>query len=57
MESIAMVMRRLKWLGHVEIRDETVNIRTGVDMKMGGKCPRGRSRSRWKDNVRRNMKA
>ena len=53
-EPIAMVMRRrrLEWFGH-----ETENIRTVVEMKMEGKCPRGRPKLWWKDSVRRDLKA
>ena len=57
-EPIAMVMiwRRLEWCGHVKRRDETKNIRAVVEMKMEGKCPRGRPKLRWKDTVRRDLK-
>ena len=36
-EPIAMVMRgrRLEWFGHVKRRDETENIRSVGEMKMG----------------------
>ena len=56
---IATVMRRqrLEWFGHVKRRDETENIRAVVDMKMEGKRPRGRPKLRWKDTVKRDMKA
>ena len=58
-EMIAMVMRRrrLGWFGHVIKRDETENIRAIVKMKMEGKRPRGRPMLRWKDTVRRHLKA
>ena len=46
-----MVMRRVKWFGHVKRRDETEHIRAVVEMKMEGKHPRG------KDTVRKNLKA
>ena len=50
-EQIATVMRRrrLEWFGHVKRRDETDNTRAVVEMKMEGKCPRGRPKLRWKD--------
>ena len=56
---IAMVMRtrRLEWSRHVKRRDETENIRAVVEMKMKGKHPRGRTKLRWKDTVRRDLKA
>ena len=58
-EQIATVMRRrrLEWFGHVKRRDETENIRAVVEMKMDSKRPRGRPKLRWKDTVRRDMKA
>ena len=58
-EPIAMVMRRrrLEWFGHVKRRHETENIRPVVEMKMEGKCPIGRPKLRWKDTVRRDLKA
>ena len=54
-EQIATVMgrRRLEWFGHVKRRDETENSRAVVEMKMEGK----RQKFRWKDTVRRDMKA
>ena len=61
MEPIVMVMRgrRLEWFGHVKRkrRDETESIRAVVEMKMEGKRPMGRPKLRWKDNVRRDLKA
>ena len=58
-EQIATVMRRrrLEWFGHVKRRDKTENIRAVVEMKMEGKRPRGRPQLRWKDTVKRDMKA
>ena len=58
-EPIAMFMcrRRLEWFGHVKRRDETENIRAVVEMKMDGKHPRRRPKLKWKDTVRRNLKA
>ena len=56
---LATVMRRrrLEWIGRVNRRDETENIRAVVEMKMDGKRPRGRPKLRWKDTVRRDLKA
>ena len=58
-EQIATVMRRrrLDRFGHVKRRDETENIRAVVEMKMEGKRPRGRPKSRWKVTIRRDIKA
>ena len=58
-ESMAMVMRRRRqeWYGHVNRREERENIRGVVEMKMEGKRPRARPKLRWKDTVRRNLKA
>ena len=54
---IAMVMRRLEWFGHVKRRDKIANIRAVAEMRMEGKRPRGRPKLRWKDTVRRDLKA
>ena len=58
-EPIAMFMRRrrLEWFGHVNGRDVTENIRAVAEMKMERKGPRGRPKLRWKDTVRRGLKA
>ena len=58
-EQIAMLMRRrlLESFGHNKGRDETENIRAVAEMKMEGKRPRGRPKLRWKDTVRRELKA
>ena len=58
-EPIATVMRRgrLEWFGHIKRRDESENIRAVAEMKMEGKCPRGRPKLRWYDTVRRALKA
>ena len=37
--------------------DDTQNIRAVVELKMEGKRPRGRLELRWRDTVRRDMKA
>ena len=56
---IAMVVRRrrLEWFGYDRRRDEIENIRSVVKMKMQRKRPRGKPKLRWKDNVRRDLKA
>ena len=58
-EPIAMVMRRrrLEWFGHIKRRDGTEDIRAVAELKMDGKRPRGRPKLRWKDTVRRDLKA
>ena len=58
-EAIATVMRRrkLEWFGHVKRRGETENIRAVAEMQMEGKRPRGRPKLRWKDTIRRDLKA
>ena len=58
-ETIATIMRRrrLEWFGQVKRRDETENIRAVAEMKMKGKRPRGRQKSRWYDTIRRDLKA
>ena len=58
-EAIATVMRRrrLEWLGHVKRRGETENTLAVAEMKLEGKRPRGRPKLRWKDTVRRDLKA
>ena len=58
-EHIATVMRRrrLEWFGHGKRRDETENTRAVVEMKMERMRPRGRPKLRWKDTIRRDMKA
>ena len=59
MEPIVMVMKRgrLEWFCHVKRRDETENVRAVVEMKMEEKRPRGGPKLRWKDTVRRDLKA
>ena len=58
-EPIAMVMRRrrLECFGPVKRRDEPENIRAVVENKMEAKRPGVRTKLRWKDTVRRNLKA
>ena len=58
-EQIATVMRRrrLELFGHIKRRDETENSRAVVEMKKEGKRLRGRPKWKWKDTVRRDMKA
>ena len=43
--------------GHVKRRDKTENNRAVVEMKMEGRCPRGRPTFRRKDTVKRDPKA
>ena len=50
-------MTHLEWFGHVKRRNRTENIRAVVEMKMEGKRTRGRPKLRWKDTVRRDLKA
>ena len=51
---VVMRRRRLGWIEHLKRRDEKDN-RAVVEMEM--KHPRGRPKLRWKDTVRRGMKA
>ena len=57
-EPIAVVMRigRLEWFGHVK-RRETENIRVVAEINVEGEWHRRRPILRWKDTVRRDMKA
>ena len=46
----------MEWLGHMEGRGETENISSWQNKDVG-KHSRGRLRLRWKDTVRRDLKA
>ena len=50
-------MANVRWFGHGIIRDQTENIRAVVEMKKEEKRPRGRQKLRWKDTVRKELKA
>jgi hypothetical protein len=48
-----MERNRLKWYGHVmRMADERIP-KTMLEMKMRGRRPRGRPRTRWMDKVKR----
>ena len=42
---------RLRWYGHVLIRDEEVVERRMMDMEVQGRRGRGRPKTRWKDCI------
>jgi hypothetical protein len=42
----------MKWAGHVASMGEMINVYKILDRKSSGKTPLGRSRRRWEDNVR-----
>ena len=44
--------RRLKWAGHVAKMEKVRTAFKIVTVKPAGKRPLGRSRHRWKDNIR-----
>ena len=47
---------RLKWFGHVmQMREERLPKKM-LQIKMEGKWPRGRSKTRWIDQIRKNIK-
>ena len=48
--------RRLRWAGHVAKMEEVRNVFKILTRKPTGKGPLGRPRSRWKDNIRMDLK-
>ena len=47
---------RLRWLGHVERRENDSVINTARNLNVEGVRPRGRPKLRWKDTVEKDMK-
>ena len=47
--------RRLRWVGHVARKAEVSNVLKPLTGKPTGKRPLGRTRRRWKDNIRLNL--
>ena len=52
-----MRRRRLEWFGYIKRADETENIRSVVELKMGELRPRGSQKLRWGDKSRRDLNA
>ena len=52
-----LMQKRLRWYGHVSRRDDSNMTRTVLDMVVVGlRPPRGRSKLRYTDTIRRDMK-
>ena len=51
-----VTQKRLSWHGHVMRRDDNNIAKEVTTMTVGGKRPRGRTRLRWVDRVRSDMK-
>ena len=47
--------RRLRWLGHVERREEDCPIKATMNARPTGKRPLGRPKKRWLDEVMQDM--
>jgi hypothetical protein len=50
-----MERKRLKWYGHVMCMADDRIPRKMLEMKLRGRRPRGRPRTRWMDEVKREM--
>ena len=48
--------RRLRWAGHVARKEEGRSVFKILTGKSKGKRPSGRSRHRWEDNIRMDLK-
>lgn len=48
---------QLRWFGHALHREEDSIARTALDLKIRGKRPLGRSKKRWMDTIREDMRA
>jgi len=51
-----MRMRRLRWYGHVERKNDEDGVKRAMDLEVEGKRPRGRPRKTWKATVEEDMK-
>ncbi|VDO98379.1 unnamed protein product [Heligmosomoides polygyrus] len=52
---LKMREQRLRWYGHVLRRPENHPVRLALDFEAPGKRPRGASRKRWKDVIKRDL--
>ena len=52
----AIKSRRLRWAGHLARMEEVRSAFKRLAGKRTGKRPLGRSRRRWEDNIRMNLK-
>ena len=55
-KNMSPMQKRFSWCGNVMRRDDKKVAKAITTMKVGGKRPRGRSRLRWMDRVRGEIK-
>jgi len=48
--------QRLQWFGHAMRKAETTSIRAAIEWQPTGKRPKGRSRKRWINGIRNDLK-